>query len=75
MLAVGFAAFVLVKNKKLEEDVLRAQQEAQASVAVVVKFCATPHHLGGIQQMNAAFAVGADSAGFVPLRPAPKEIS
>ena len=37
VLAVGFAIFVLMKNKKLEDDMLRVQSEAQASVAEAQK--------------------------------------
>lgn len=37
LLGVGFAIFVLVKNKKLEADMLRVQSEAQASVAEAQK--------------------------------------
>ena len=32
-LALGFAVFLLIKNTRLEDDVLRTQNEAQASVA------------------------------------------
>jgi len=35
LLGVGFAIFVLMKNKKLEADLLRVQSEAQASVAAM----------------------------------------
>ena len=35
VLGVGFAIFVLVKNKKLEADMLRVQSEAEASVAAI----------------------------------------
>lgn len=35
LLAVGFAIFVLMKNKKLEADLLRVQSETQASVAAM----------------------------------------
>lgn len=37
VLALGFAIFVLIKNKRLEGDVLRIQNEAQASVAEAQK--------------------------------------
>jgi hypothetical protein len=37
VLALGFAIFVLIKNKRLEDDVLRIQNEAQASVAEAQK--------------------------------------
>jgi len=33
LLGIGFAIFVLMKSKKLEDDILRVQSEAQASVA------------------------------------------
>ena len=33
LLGIGFAIFVLMKNKKLEDDILRVQNEAQASIA------------------------------------------
>jgi hypothetical protein len=35
LLGVGFAIFVLMKNKKLEADMLRVQSEAQSSVAAM----------------------------------------
>ena len=35
LLGGGFAIFVLMKNKKLEADLLRVQSEAQASVAAM----------------------------------------
>ena len=34
---LGFAIFVLIKNKRLEEDVLRTQNEAQASLVEAQK--------------------------------------
>lgn len=37
VLALGFAIFVLIKNKQLEGNVLRIQNEAQASVAEAQK--------------------------------------
>ncbi len=37
LLGVGFAIFVLMKNKKLENDLLRVQSEAQTSLAEAQK--------------------------------------
>ncbi len=37
LLSLGFAIFFLIKNKRLEDDVLRTQNEAQASVAEAQK--------------------------------------
>ena len=33
VLVLGLAIFLLIKNKRLEEDVLRTKNEAQASIA------------------------------------------
>ena len=33
VLSLGFAIFLLFRNKRLEDDVLRVQNEAQASIA------------------------------------------
>ncbi len=35
LLGIGFAIFVLLKNKKLEDEILRVKSEAQASVAAM----------------------------------------
>ena len=35
LLGIGFATFVLLKNKKLEDDILRVQNEAQASITAM----------------------------------------
>ena len=37
VVVLGFAIFLLIKNKRLEEDVLHTQNEAQASVAEAQK--------------------------------------
>ena len=35
LLGIGFATFVLLKNKKLKDDILRVQSEAQASITAM----------------------------------------
>jgi hypothetical protein len=51
-LAVGFAIFLLIKNKQLEHDVRRTQNEAQASVAEAQK--AADQRMAAMQQESEA---------------------
>jgi hypothetical protein len=52
VLSLGFAIFLLFKNKRLEDDVLRVQNEAQSSVAEAQK--AADQRIAAMQQESQA---------------------
>jgi F0F1-type ATP synthase membrane subunit b/b' len=56
-LSLGFAIFLLIRNKRLEDDVLRTQNEAQASVAEAQK--SADQKIAAMQQESQASVVEA----------------
>ncbi len=48
LLALGFVIFFIIKNKRLEDDVFRIQNEAQASVAEAQKI--VDHRIAAVQR-------------------------